>query len=108
MNKETIIKFINEFTLHDILMGRGSLYFNKNEIVISIANSNNKLSCGCPSPQLIRVMKNGMQTYEILKNIKHEEYTYGSNILQGKEWDSYWENLYLRHSFLRPILMKYL
>ena len=104
LDKKTIIEFIPDFWLHDIMMGCGSIWIKNKEIIVAVKCHENRLSCGCPGSKFVRVRnKDGAKVLEDNISIDTQEYKYIVNNLQGKEWEDHWENYYKKHPWQKPI-----
>lgn len=101
------LKFINEFHLHAIKMGEGSMWNKNKELVICVGSATKRMPCGCPEGEYIRVRnEKGKQVFEIINDFDPNDYQYIlATFLQSSEWDSYWESFYQKYSFLKPILI---
>lgn len=103
--KDKIIDTIPDILIHQLKMGEGTLFYNENEIIISVNLGGKRLPCGCPAGENIRVIKNNEKVYEIIKNEDFNVSNFKiltSSYFSNKEWDDFWDKFYIKYRYLKP------
>lgn len=104
--KEQIKKWIPELYLHQIKMGEGTLFYKEDEIIISVKSGSKRLSCGCPSGENIRVMKNQRVVFQVISDAEFDPSNFKvilGSYFSGKEFEQYWSKFYQKYPYLKPI-----
>lgn len=99
------LKHIPSVILHEIYIGKDSLFYKGNEVLIAIVSDNPQLSCGCNSSQLVRVVNNkGIPVFEKLSdNFEINKYRIIISPFISSEWISYWDDFYKINPFYKPL-----